>query len=370
VDKPPAQPPIPVPVEDKQPARTVGIVAFACVAVAFALYFGREFFVPIAFGFVLNGLFRPVVRVMEKAKIPTPVAAAIVVLAIFAAMFLAGMLLSAPLQSWIANAPQRLAAAEEKLNRLRQPMQRVTAVAERIEHATSVGTTNPSDGKQATPAPAPGPVGGTLASRFFGTTSKALETMLETLLMLYLLLASGDLFMQKLIKVVPTWRDKRLAVEVVHEAESIVARYLVVTAMINTGQGIVIVFVMWWLKMPSPILWGVLTVVLEFVPYLGAAIMIAMLSVISFATFDSFGHILAVPGSYFVITTLQNNIVSPYAYGNRLKLNPVAVLIGVLLWWFLWGIAGAFLSVPIVATVKVIADRTEGLKALGEFLGE
>src|SRR5689334_21938687 len=118
-DKPP---PAPVPVEDKQPARTVGIVAFACVAVAFAFYFGREFFVPIAFGFLLNGLFRPVVRVMEKAKVPTPLAAAIIVLSIFAAMFMAGMLLSTPIQNWINNAPQRFNAAEEKLNRLRQPM--------------------------------------------------------------------------------------------------------------------------------------------------------------------------------------------------------------------------------------------------------
>jgi len=69
-------------------------------------------------------------------------------------------------------------------------------------------------------------------------------------------------------------------------------------------------------------------------------------------------------------TTIQNNVVSPYAYSNKLKLNPVAVLIGVLLWWFLWGTAGAFLAVPIVATIKVVADRVEGMKAIGEFLGE
>ncbi|HEY7118276.1 MAG TPA: AI-2E family transporter, partial [Tepidisphaeraceae bacterium] len=92
--------------------------------------------------------------------------------------------------------------------------------------------------------------------------------------------------------------------------------------------------------------------------------------VIAFATFDSMGHILAVPGSYLVITTLQNNVVSPYAYGQHLKLNPVAVLIGVLLWWFLWGTPGAFLAVPIIATVKIIADHTDTLKPVGEFLGE
>jgi predicted PurR-regulated permease PerM len=98
--------------------------------------------------------------------------------------------------------------------------------------------------------------------------------------------------------------------------------------------------------------------------------MILMISLVAFATFDGIGQILAPPGAYLLITTIQNNLVSPVAYGNKLKLNPVAVLVGVMIWWFLWGIPGAFLAVPIIATIKIIADRTQGLNALGEFLGE
>ena len=90
----------------------------------------------------------------------------------------------------------------------------------------------------------------------------------------------------------------------------------------------------------------------------------------AFVTFDELGRILLIPGSYLVITTLQNNLVSPLAYGRRLKLNPVAVLVGVLFWWFLWGVAGAFVAVPIVAAVKALADRVEGLSTVAEFLGE
>jgi predicted PurR-regulated permease PerM len=82
------------------------------------------------------------------------------------------------------------------------------------------------------------------------------------------------------------------------------------------------------------------------------------------------GHILAVPGSYLLITTIQNNVVSPYLYGDHLKLNPVAVLIGVLFWWFVWGIGGAFLAVPIIATVRVVTKHTKSFGALAEFLGE
>jgi predicted PurR-regulated permease PerM len=209
-----------------------------------------------------------------------------------------------------------------------------------------------------------------LAARLLDNSTKVLTSVVEVLLLLYLLLASGDLFVKKLIKIIPLWQDKRAAETVVEESQRVVMRYLLVTLCINIGQGILVGLVMWWLKMPSPVLWGLGTLVLEFIPYLGATVMIALLSVIAFATFENVGHMLAVPGSYLVITTLQNNVVSPLLYGQHLKLNPVAVLVGVLLWWFLWGIAGAFLAVPIIATVKIIADHVDTLKPVGEFLGE
>jgi predicted PurR-regulated permease PerM len=178
------------------------------------------------------------------------------------------------------------------------------------------------------------------------------------------------LFIQKLIKIIPMWSDKKAAMGVVNESQGVVMRYLLVTLCINLGQAVIVGLVMWALGMPSPLLWGLFTLVLEFVPYLGATVMVAALTVVAFATFDGIGRTLAAPGAYLVITTLQNNVVSPYLYGQHLKLNPVAVLVGVLLWWFLWGIPGAFLAVPIIATIKIVADHAETLKPVGEFLGE
>ena len=190
------------------------------------------------------------------------------------------------------------------------------------------------------------------------------------MLLLYLLLASGDLFRTSWSSSCPAARpDNAVAGEVVHEAEAVVLRYLVLNAVINGGQAVVIALVMWWLRMPSPMFWGVFTFVLEFVPYLGATSW--------WRCWRSSPSRRSRPSAAGrcrrrvpLITTLQNNVVSPYAYGSRLKLNPVAVLVGVLFWWFVWGIPGAFLAVPIVATMKIIADRTRGLEAVGEFLGE
>jgi predicted PurR-regulated permease PerM len=140
--------------------------------------------------------------------------------------------------------------------------------------------------------------------------------------------------------------------------------------MINVGQGGVVGLALWGLGMPYPWLWGGLTVLLEFIPYLGAVGMIVLLTATAFSQFDALGRILLVPGTYLVITSLQNNLVSPLVYGQRLKLNPVAVLIGVVFWWLLWGVAGAFLAVPFFATLKILADHVESLTPIATFLGE
>jgi predicted PurR-regulated permease PerM len=156
----------------------------------------------------------------------------------------------------------------------------------------------------------------------------------------------------------------------VSEAEHVTLRYVVATAMINVVQGTVIGLIMWWLGMPTPLLWAIFTFVFEFVPYLGAAAMIILIGATSIATFDSPGKILIPPLAYFIVTTLQNNLVSPIAYGKQLRLNPVAVLIGVLFWWYVWGVAGAFLAVPIIAMIKVFASKHERLRPVCEFLSE
>jgi predicted PurR-regulated permease PerM len=359
-----------MPPQDMQRVRTIGIAVLAGLAVIGALYVGGEFLIPIAFAMCLNALLRPVVRGMEKLRVPAPAGAAAVVLAIMALMLASGWLLAGPIKGWVRKAPQSLDAAEAKLARYRGPMQQVSDVADKIERVTQGPSTQPSPAPQAAQPvqPAVGQPPG-VATRFLGTTTKIVGGITEVLLLLYLILAGGGMFLDKLVRLLPR-RDKQGASDVVHESEAVVLRYIWVTAVINLCQGALIVLVMWWLKMPTPVLWGIFTFVLEFVPYLGAAAMIGLLSITAFATFDSIGHILLAPGCYLVITTLQNNLVSPIAYGNGLKLNPVAVLIGVIFWWFVWGIPGAFLAVPILATIRIVALRHEILKPVAEFLGE
>jgi predicted PurR-regulated permease PerM len=339
----------------------------AGVAVIFLLYFGHAFFIPIAVALLFNILFRPVVRWLERRRVGAPVGATVVVVLALAGLGAAGVALSVPVRTWVTKAPGSVAAARDRLARLRKPVQQLDSAAAQLQ---SAGQESGHPKGQATSPPPPSPATSTpFLTRVLGTTTSLVAATVEVVVLLWLLLASGDLFYEKTMRLLPVPADRRAAAKVARDTETAVAGYLVATALINVGQAAAVGVAMWLIGMPDPVLWAVATFALEFIPYLGGAIMIVLLTIVAFTTFTGFWRILAAPGSYLAITTLQNNLVSPLVYGKRLRLNPVAVFVGVLFFWTLWGIPGAFLAVPIIATAKVLGDHLPTLRPLGEFLG-
>jgi predicted PurR-regulated permease PerM len=341
-------------------AQAVSLVLLATLAGIGALYVGRDLFIPLAVALLLNALLRPVVRSLERRRVSTAVGATAVSLGLLSVLVGGGFALVHPTRAWVSQLPATFEAAGRKLAPARQSLEQVSQATQALSE--------PSGAPPA--APPAGPAVPPFLGQLFGTTATLVAGLVEVLLLLYLLLASGDLFLRKLVEVLPLFRDKRLAVEVTEQVQQAVTRYMVATLMINVGQGIVVGLALWALGMPYPWLWGGLTVLLEFIPYLGATGMLILLTAAAFSQFDALGHILLVPGTYLVIAALQNNLVSPLVYGQRLKLNPVAVLVGVLFWWLLWGVAGAFLAVPFFATLKILADHVESLTPIATFLGE
>ena len=343
-------------------AQAVSIVMLATLAGIGALYVGHALFIPLALALLLNALLRPVVRGLERLHVSTVVGATVVSLGLLAVLVGGGVALVNPVRTWVSQLPATFEAAGRKLAPARQSL-------EQVSQATH--TLSESSGAPGAPPAAPAqPAVPPFLVQIFGTTAALIAGLAEVLLLLYLLLASGDLFLRKLVEVLPLLRDKRMAVTVTEQVQQAVTQYIVATLMINVGQGVVVGLALWGLGMPYPWLWGGLTVLLEFIPYLGATGMIILLTATAFSQFDALGRILLIPGTYLVIAALQNNLVSPLVYGQRLKLNPVAVLVGVLFWWLLWGVAGAFLAVPFFAALKILADHVESLTPLATFLGE
>ena len=348
---------------DTHRAHAVSLTVLAVLAVLYTLYFAREFLLPIAIALLLSFLFSPLVRALARVKIRPPLGAGLVVLGLLGLVGLGVYELSGPVQSWAASAPETLGNAQKRLRTVMRPLERVSRTAEQVESAASGVGGGPAKPREVV-VRGPG-----LVSRLFGTTQRFATGMMEVLVLLYFLLAAGDLFLQKLVKVLPNLRDKRKAVGIARATESAISTYLLTALLMNVAEGIVVGLAMYLLGMPNPALWGSLVVVLEFIPYLGALTMTVILFVAALTTFDSLGHALLVPAAFLVINLVQANFVSPLLFGHKLALNPVALFVGLAFWFWIWGIPGAFIAVPLLATFKIFCDHIEALASVGEFLG-
>jgi predicted PurR-regulated permease PerM len=342
----------------------IGVLILAVLAIMYTLYFARDFLLPIVFAVLLNFLFSPLVRALARVRIPTPLGAGIGIIALLGTVGFAGYELSGPIQRLAANAPQTIAAAESKLGKVLKPLERASRTAEQVASAATQSTDGVRKPQQVVVQ------GPSLITRAFGTTQRALGSILEVVILLYFLLAAGDLFLQKLVKVLPSRGEKRLAVQIARETESSISTFLVTTATVNVCEGLIVAGIMYLWGMPSPFLWGALVAVFEFIPYLGSAALVVILSIAAITTFDSIGHALLVPASYLAVNIVQGQLVSPLLLGHRLSLNPVALFVGLAFWFWVWGILGAFLAVPMLATFKIFCDHIEALASIGEFLGQ
>jgi predicted PurR-regulated permease PerM len=350
--------------------RSASVVIIAIVAAGAALFFAQEILIPFVLGLLLTALFRPLVHGLSKARIPAPLSATLIVLGCLGLLGGGVFFLSRPVRSWIDEAPQTLSTARGKLEKLRRPIKQVSQAVQKAQEQVT-GEEKPSQGK---PQPATPPATGSngvapVLGRVFATTAGILGTLLQTIVVLFLALATGELFNRKLATILPR-PVTGTSEQTLEQAEAVIRRYLVVTAAINAGQGVLVALTMWWIGVPTPPLWGALTFVFEFLPYIGALFMVIALTVTGLATFDSIGHVLLAPAAYITISTIQNNAVSPFAYGSGLKLNPLAVLLAVLLGWFLWGVAGAFVAVPVLAAVRIFAERSSRDSRLAAVLSE
>jgi predicted PurR-regulated permease PerM len=351
-------------------SRPTSLTLLATLAGGAALYFAQEIFIPLALGLLFTALFRPLVRSLASARIPAPLTATVVVLACLGLIGTGIFFLSRPLGAWVHEAPKTFAAARGKLEKLRRPITQVSNAVQKAQQEVSGGEQAPGTQSQKATAPATGGSGiPSVVGRVFATTAGVFGTFLQTLVIVFLALATGDLMNRKLAHVMPR-PEQGTAEGNILEAEGVVRRYLVVTALINLGQGILVALAMWLIGLPTPPLWGLLTFAFEFLPYIGALFMVVALTITGLATFDSVGHVLLAPAAYIVISTIQNNAVSPFAYGSGIKLNPLAILIAVLIGWFLWGVAGAFVAVPALAAIKLFAERSSRESRLAEVLGD
>jgi predicted PurR-regulated permease PerM len=199
-------------------------------------------------------------------------------------------------------------------------------------------------------------------------TETFLAGVAEALILLYLLLASGDLFLQKLVHVMPTLRDKKRAVEISHEIQQNISNYLFSVTVINLGLGVLVSVGLRLLDVPNAAMWGIIAAVLNFVPYFGPVAGVTVLAGVGLLTFETLWQGLLPPAWYLLLHLLEANLVTPVLLGRRFTLNPVVIFVSLIFWTWLWGVPGALLSVPILVSIKVICDRVPAMSPVSELV--
>lgn len=206
--------------------------------------------------------------------------------------------------------------------------------------------------------------------KFLSITGELIIGFATTLILSYFLLSSGDLFLQKLVKVLPRWPDKKRAVEIVRQIEGQLFEYLLTVSLINMGLGTAVGIAMYLLGMPNPVLWGAMAALLTFIPYLGHLFGVIVVMLVAALTFDEVGRMFLVGGVYVGLAIIEGSFATPMIVGRRLAINPVVLLLGLMVWGWIWGIGGAFLAVSLLVAFKIFCDHVEILSPAGEFLGK
>lgn len=340
--------------------QTFFLAGLFVLAVLAALYAASAIILPIVLAFILMLLLQPAVRLLERVRLPRALGALVVILLVIGT--LAGLVaaLSVPAATWAERLPQGIPRLEAHLVVLKRPIEALQALIQQAEQATDT----------------PGQKGATIAVRrdlglsgaLFAGTRAVVDGLFTTILVLYFLLVSGDIFMRRVVEILPSFGEKRQAVDISQQVSQDISAYLVTITVMNAAVGIATAAAMYMCGLGDALLWGAAAFLLNYVPILGPLFGTGIFLLAGMLVFDNLWWALLPPALYFGIHLIEGEMLTPMLLARRFTLNPVLVILALVFWFWMWGVPGAILAVPMLAIVKIVCDRVRPLKALGHFL--
>jgi predicted PurR-regulated permease PerM len=339
--------------------RTLLLLGIFVLLSFYTLYFTREIAIPIVFAFVLNLLLQPAMRALTRLYLPRTIAALLMILVFFGTVAGIAVSISSPAANWIAKAPESLTRLEERLSVLKKPLGQLQEATKRVEDMAQS-----SQNQMTVAIKNPG-----LSSFLLLNTQSLLVGLGLTIVLLFFLLVVGDMFLRRLVEIIPKLRNKKQLVDISQEIERNISGYLFTITLMNAAVGLLTGLAAYLFGMSDAILWGVAAFLLNYLPIFGPLLGTAMLFLAGLVTFDTIWQALLPAAAYLVIHIIEGETITPMLLARRFILNPVLVIISVVFWYWMWGVAGALLAVPMLAAIKIICDRILPLAAFGHFLG-
>ena len=336
--------------------QTVFVGGLFFIAVMVVLYVAQPVVLPIVIALVLKLLLQPLVRLLERVHIPKALGAVVAVLLLLGVFGGLGAILSSPASNFIRDMPQLVQQLQEKISSFSGLIEKAKPFLEPLGLAGK----NPGDMLSLNP--------GSLAGTVAGGASAFASHLLETLLILFYMLVFGEVFMRRLVEVLPRFRDKKQAVGIADTVEKDISAYLLTITIINAVVGVLCGIVMWACGVPGPLVWGVVAFCLNYIPILGPFAGVALFGAVGLATLGATWFAIVPAALYLSIHFAEGEMITPMLLAKRFTLNPVAVMISLIFWYWLWGVQGAILSVPMLAIVKIVSDGIRPLRAVGHVL--
>ena len=334
------------------------LLSLVSLAVLYTLVLAQKVLAPLALAFLLSLVLAPIVRWLEWLHVPRTLGAGFIVLMLLSGLSYGVASSIEPVSNWVEQAPRILRQLEHKIYPIKKTVEEVSKTAEQVDRIASVSTEKTVEIKSIS-----------FRDMLYANSRGLVTGTIMTTFLLYFLLSWGWVMLLRVMKLFDQHRQRERYLELATFLEGEISKYLFTITLINVGLGVVVAATLYAIGMPNPLLWGVIAALFNYIPYLGSLVTAVLLGATALLSFDGLAVPAAVVAAFAGLTIFEGQIVTPLLLGRRLALNPLVVFLSVVFWFWLWGVVGALMAVPMLITIKLISDRVESLRAISLIAG-
>jgi len=323
--------------------------AMLLLALLYTVTLTRALLIPLVLAAFIGLALNPLVAAGARIRLPRWLSASVLMIGLVIGIGSGVGLLAQPALGWFHGAPSAIRSFVPKFRSLTKPLEAANRATQTLVSGNS---------RSAAPPPAPLSIS---AWDVVSTAPKILAAILSVMLLVFFFLVYGDTMLRRLVELTPSFAYKRHAVSIVRSFQSEVSRYLLTALSINTSLGAITAGMLWLYGVPDALLWGAVAMFANFIPYVGAIFTTVVLAIVSMLYAKTANLEVFLPTLTFAaITIVEGNLITPLIQGRSMRLSPIAILLWLLIWGWLWGIPGALLAVPMLTCAKLICERVRG----------